>query len=878
MKIILSHCYHDFDALASMVAAHRLWPDAVLIIEGNPSSAVQDFLALAKEQLPYSRLKDIEVEKVKKIILVDTYDLQRAVGNKKLLHQLRNAELEIYDHHPYNGPKDENIIIQPVGACTTILVEMIKNRGIKISSFDATVMALGIYDDTGSLLFESTTPRDLMAASFLVEQGAQLGVISDYLRRPLTREQMDIFQQLLDNGHTEKFNGTPVYISHAESKFYCGGLALLARRIGEIESADAWFIVAKMGDRIYLVGRSRGESLPVNIIMQAFGGAGHKKAASAVVKEEKIDDVLVRLKKEIELKVAKPHLVKDIMSFPVITVTPETTIAEVGELLLKYGHTGVPVVDDNKQLQGVISRRDVDKALKHGLDHAPVKGFMSREVITVEQDQSWEEVHRLMVLHDIGRVPVVNNNQVVGIVSRSDILSLVYKSVIPTSSHLVEQRSAAIKKEILDMISKLPAELQTLLAKIKKVAEGSKDPVYLVGGFVRDLFLGVPTKDLDIVVEGNGIEFAKSLSQELKPSKLILHKPFGTANLQFADGTHIDIASTRREDYDFPGALPVVETSSLKDDLFRRDFTINALAMCLNRDNYGQVIDYYGGLRDLRQGEIRFLHNLSFIDDPTRILRAIRFAGRYNFKLAKVTGDALVTALEADVFSRVSPERFTEELMLIYAERNYQSMGLKLLQTGVLDNWFKANLPWNFVEQQNVGPWPLEKRWLVSIKDFQSEQIEIVIGRLKLDRNLCRITLEYGQAKEKLQHYLKTIDVSAGTDRTNIPSGEQVMDLDPVAIDEIIGGLPSVIHDVLALNSQFATALKRYIIALSAVDMKTTGSDLIKLGFKEGPEIGQILREIRNLWLRGQIKSGEEEQKYLREIILSRKKQKETLR
>ncbi|NLM20453.1 MAG: CBS domain-containing protein [Peptococcaceae bacterium] len=858
MKIILSHRYHDFDALASMVAAQRLWPDAVLVIEGISGSAVQDFLALAKEQLPYIRLKDIEPDKVQEIILVDTHDLQRAVSNRKVLEKLKNAKLKIFDHHPYNGPKDENISIQTVGACTTILVEMIVSRGIKISSFDATLMALGIYDDTGSLLFESTTARDLLAAAFLLEQGAQLGVISDYLRRPLTREQMDIFQQLLDNGQTEKFNGTSVYISYAESNMYCGGLALLAHRLGEIESAAVWFIVVKMEDRIYLVGRSRGESLPVNKIMQAFGGAGHHKAASAVVKQGEIDSVLTQLKNEIRSRVTKPYLIKDIMSFPVKTVSPDTSIAEVGELLLKYGYTGVPVVDNKEQLKGVISRRDVDKALKHGLGHAPVKGFMAREVVTVKPDQSWEEAHGLMVTHDIGRLPVVNDSQLVGIVSRSDILSLLYRSVVPVSSQLEEQRSAARREQTLNQIKKMPAEQQALLAKIKKVADNITPAVYLVGGFVRDLFLGVPTKDLDIVVEGNGIKFAQNLSLELKPCKLVLHEPFGTASLQFADGTHIDIASTRRENYDFPGALPVVETSSLKEDLFRRDFTINALAMCINRECYGQVIDYYGGLRDLKQGEIRFLHNLSFIDDPTRILRAIRFAGRYNFRLAKVTGDAITTALEADVFSQVSPERFTEELLLIYDERNYQAMGLKLLQTGVLTNWFKVDLPWNFTEQQNVGPWPLEKRWLVSIKNFHSEQIETVIDRLALSRSMLKVTTEYGQTKEKLRHYLE--------------NRGQVQALDPVELDKILYGVPTVVRDVLALDDRFATVLKRYIIALSGVDMKTTGSDLIKLGFKEGPEIGLILQEIRNLWLRGQIETREEEIEYLKEIIHTRKK------
>jgi tRNA nucleotidyltransferase (CCA-adding enzyme) len=316
MKIILSHRYHDFDALASMVAAQRLWPDAVLVIEGSPGPAVQDFLALAKEQFPYCRLKDIDPSAVEKVILVDANDLQRAVGGQRVLESLKKAELEIIDHHPYNGPKGEHINIQTVGACTTILVEMIARKGLKISGFDATLMAWGIYDDTGSLLFENTTARDLAAGAFLLEQGARLGVIADYLRRPLTPEQMDLFHQLLDNGRIEKFDGASVFISYAESEQYIGGLALLAHRIGEIENAGVWFIVVKMEERVYVVGRSRGDHLPVNKIMQVFGRAGHNKAASAVIKDGEIQAVLDELRGEIRSRAAKPHLVRDIMSYP----------------------------------------------------------------------------------------------------------------------------------------------------------------------------------------------------------------------------------------------------------------------------------------------------------------------------------------------------------------------------------------------------------------------------------------------------------------------------------------------------------------------------------------------------------------------------------
>ncbi|MCG1026132.1 MULTISPECIES: CBS domain-containing protein [Dehalobacter] len=849
MIIILSHQFLDFDALAAMAAAQKLCPEAVLVIDGKYSSYVQEFLSLAKEQLPYYRFKDIDVDKVEKIILVDTQEIERSIGNKKLMDRLRTIPIEIIDHHPVVEPDGQNQIIEMVGACTTILVEQIQQRGINLTSFDATLMALGIYDDTGSLLFANTTPRDLLAAAYLVEEGAELAVMAEYLQRPLTSEQKDLFQQLLDNGVIEKYNEMPVFISYAESREYFSGLALLAHRIGEFENAEIFFLVVKMEDRVYLVGRARGgSSLPLNEIVQAFGGGGHEKAASAVIKNGNIDSIIRLLREEIKLRAEKPTTIRDIMSYPVKTVFPDTSIEEVGKMLLKYGHTGLPVVQDEK-LVGIISRRDVDKALKHGLQHAPVKGFMTRDVITVQPDLSWEEVQKLMVLHDIGRIPVVENEILTGIVSRSDVMRLIYGSVVPTLNELARDRSIARREEILRHITGLPQYIQDDLAVIREAASEMGNQVYLVGGFVRDLLMNMPNNDLDIVVEGNGIELGRILSKKLTCDKLVLHASFGTASLIFCNGTHLDIASTRREDYDFPGALPVVEESTLREDLLRRDFTINAMALCLNEDNFGDIIDYYGGFRDLQQKEIRFLHNLSFIDDPTRMLRAIKFAVRYAFKLAKVTVDAIPIALKEDVFAKISAERFTEELILIYKEAKFQRMGRELIRNGIFKAWFKADYAWNFEEAESVGEQrSLTERWLISLKNLDSNEISAVLDRLTLPKSLKRITLEYLRLKQAL----KLEDLS-----------------DLKNLDELLAGVPLLLFNILGSDDAYTDPLKKYRLLREGIQMKTTGKDLRQSGVREGPEIGSILKQIRLAWLEGKIRTPDEEKRYL-EILLEK--------
>jgi tRNA nucleotidyltransferase (CCA-adding enzyme) len=364
MILILAHRQMDFDALASMVAARALYPDSILGVEGKPSSYVQDYIALARDTMPLMKLKDVPWSKIDKVVLVDTHDFSRAAGLKEVeeIKRLETLEVEIYDHHPYSGDIRPGMHIEQTGACTTILVEQIQQQKVSLSSFEATLLALGIYADTGSLLFDSTTVRDVKAVAYLLEQGANLSVVANYLCTPLTDEQKILLQELLDHGQTEFYEGVPVYISSAVSSDYVGGLAMLAHRVGEMEGAETLFLVVGMENRVYLVGRSRGKGLPVNHIAQAFGGAGHAKAASATLKNKTVQETVAKLQEEIKQRVRSPHLARDIMSYPVKTVAPETMLKDVQQILLRYGHTGVPVVDEGK-LVGIISRRDVKKVL-----------------------------------------------------------------------------------------------------------------------------------------------------------------------------------------------------------------------------------------------------------------------------------------------------------------------------------------------------------------------------------------------------------------------------------------------------------------------------------------------------------------------------------
>ena len=187
---------------------------------------------------------------------------------------------------------------------------------------------------------------------------------------------------------------------------------------------------------------------------------------------------------------------------------------------------------------------------------------------------------------------------------------------------------------------------------------------FIVGGVVRDLILGVRNLDLDIVIEGDAIRLAGALSRSLNGT-LVVHKKFGTATLVTKDALKIDLATARKETYKDPAAFPTVEFSSLEDDLSRRDFTINAMAVSINKKDFGRLVDLFGGVDDLKRGLIRVMHDASFIDDPTRILRAVRFGYRLGFAIEKHTEKLIEKAMDENIFAKLSPRRIRKEMTLI---------------------------------------------------------------------------------------------------------------------------------------------------------------------------------------------------------------------
>ncbi len=666
MQIIMSHINTDFDALASMLAAKKLYPDAQVVISDKQNVPVKQYLTIYREMLDLMQDNLVDWPNVTELILVDEASLSRISDHvHKLNHE--NLKITVYDHHPAKETdiKKDAGIIEPVGAAVTLLIEKIRKQDLSINAFEATLFGLGIYTDTGAFTYNNTTTRDFLATSFLLEQGMDLEIINRFSDEMLHPDQQEILNHLFQNLKTHYIDGLHINVSTYESDKFTKGLATLAEKLSDINDADATLIVVKMKRRTYLIGRANSERINLLPILTRWEGGGHEQAGSASVKDGDNKEIFKDVELNLKLMIKPAITARDIMTQPVKTILPETSIEEAGQLMFRYGHSGFPVEKEGK-LEGIVTRRDLEKANHHGLGHAPVKAYMSTQVYTVVPETTEEEIQQLIIDRNIGRIPVVEEGKLVGIVSRTNIIEMMHNKKLKEN---IKKTHAYHLKDNLseEMHTQLPEDIYSLLQDISKSAHESDVSVYLIGGIVRDIILEQPNDDIDIVVEGDGITFAKQLHTDYG-GKVILHENFKTATWTNENGLEIDITTSRLEFYEHPAALPDVETSTLKEDLYRRDFTINAMAIYLNADIFGQLIDPFNGQLDLKEKTIKILHNLSFVEDPTRILRGIRFETRFNFLMNDQTEKLSLQSIER--IKDLSTNRIVGEMTKLLSEAN----------------------------------------------------------------------------------------------------------------------------------------------------------------------------------------------------------------
>ena len=878
MEIIISHQSTDFDSLAAMVAAKKIYKDALLVFTGSLERNVRKFISMYGDLIEITPLKKIKIEEITKLIIVDTR-IKRRIGTFANVINKRDLEIHIYDHHPSTTDdiKGDINVIEEVGATTTIMLKKIRKMNLEISPIEATIFALGIYEDTGSLTFSSTTIDDINSISYLFDKGIKLKVVANFINIGLSIAQKKLLNKLLLSSKEIFCKGVRINMAKAEVKNYTEGLALLTHKLIEIENSDVFFTMVKMTDRIYIVGRSRTSSVDVDEILKELGGGGHFQAASAVVKDLSLDELEKKLIRILERKIKLGIVAKDIMSSPVKTVNTSISIEETKKILLRYGHNGIPVVEEGK-LEGIITMQEVNKAKQHGLGKELVSKYMSDQVVRVKLDTPLTEIQELMIDYDIGRIVVVNQeDKLVGIITRTDLIRNLYgENHIPKRSFstYVKTSGKMERKKQIELIEKIFSErVRNVLDKIGKIGDRLNFPVFMVGGFVRDLFLGIKNYDLDIVVEGEGIKFARELGKDLG-GRVRSHEKFGTAIVILADGFKIDVATARREFYEYPAAFPKVELSSIKKDLYRRDFTINAMAIQLNQKHFGKLIDFFGGQRDLRKGIVRVLYNLSFVEDPARIIRAIRFEQRYNFKMDRTTENFLKKAIDDKLLSRLRKKRITEELILILKEES----PIKSLKRIEKLKALRYILPEVELNEETV------KR-LNKVKDNYSfwkcnmldEKIQLwVIYFCCLTKNIEKKQLQ--RIFKRLifkQKYLENINyIYLNLDQI-IKFISQKDEISPSNIYIKLKGLSNEVLFLAIMESDGDIVKERIINYLKKYKKESlciSGKELKELQIEPGPIYSQILNKLLCAQLDGEVENKKDEIRFVKNILEGRNK------
>jgi nanoRNase/pAp phosphatase (c-di-AMP/oligoRNAs hydrolase) len=427
MQIVTTHKNTDFDGFASVVAATLLFPDALAILPKVLNPNVKAFLSIHKDVFTTHACGEIDFQRVRRLIVVDAGSWDR-LERMEALKARKDLEILLWDHHLEKGTiRASQRCVEPVGATTTLLLRELKRQRKVLTSVQATLLLAGIYEDTGSLTFPSATAEDAYAAGWLLERKADLNILNAFLKPAYSERHKAILFQMLQHAKRVKIKGHRISINKVAVEGHVDSLAVIVRMYLEILNVDAAFGVFAIGqkNRCMVIGRSRTEDLDVGAMMRSMGGGGHPRAGSALIRGASPDAVEQWILELIRGNQQASVQISDLMSFPVVTVTAETRMEDVALLLRAKGISGIPVVN-GERVVGMISRRDFRKMRKESQITSPVRSFMTSDVLTIEPGKSPTQAAQLMVKHDVGRLPVVENGQIIGIITRSDIMRYFY--------------------------------------------------------------------------------------------------------------------------------------------------------------------------------------------------------------------------------------------------------------------------------------------------------------------------------------------------------------------------------------------------------------------------------------------------------------------
>ena len=846
-EVIATHGNTDFDAFAAMLAARLLYPGAVVAV-GALNRNVRDFYRLHAEELDsVVEASRLELDAIRRLVVVEAAQASR-LGDLEPVALDPSVEKVLFDHHQESLPdwvEPDAAVLTTDGALTTTLAGILAEREIEPTVLEATAFALGIHEDTGSLTYPTTTQRDVDALAWCLRHGARQDLVSQYLHTPLGENERDLLNHLMDALEPVDVGGEELLLGAVSWPEYVEGVSNLAHKIVDLTDTRALVLLVEMEGRVLAVARSRSERIDASVLAAALGGGGHPQAASAIARQS-LDEARAKVLAVLANAEGEPRRARDVMSTPPRAVGPAESVRDAMVLCQRHGQSGVFVAEDGRVV-GAVSREDLDKAIGHELAHAPVRGIMSSRVLTATEETTLADLQSLVTAAEDGRVAVLRADELVGVVTRADLLRALEG---------VEPEDEEPGESLADALSAID-HLRPVFDAVTSLGE-RPERVYLVGGTVRDILLGEENFDVDIAVEGDAIGFARALAATLG-GRVTPHQKFGTAVVQYGDGGRVDVVTTRTEFYDAPGALPTVERAGLREDLYRRDFTLNAMAVSLKPGDFGRLVDPFGGRDDLESRVLRVLHNLSFIDDPTRIFRAIRYEARYGLRLEEQSARLARGTIEMGLVGDLSSARLRDELVALLEDPGAAGGILRLGELGV-DRAVHPHL------RADAEAATLFERALALRAELGVDIPAWRLGVAALARELSSDEA-YGWL-QRLKVRRRDVDRIAGAIRV-APLIVERLGSERLEPAQVVALADAYAPDapLLALARVERPELRDYFARLRDVRLEIGGEELAALGLSESPRVGEVLGELRRRKLNGEVDGRESELEAARQLI-----------
>lgn len=861
--VVTSHPNADLDALGSMVAARYLHPGAVPVwSQGAEPQALTLLRWLGDDALEVRDSGEVEPAAVATLIVVDSRNPER-LGPFGEVARDGDVRLVVYDHHGGDGlPAHAQVVTSHGGSNTSGMVAELRRREAVPTPAEATLMAAGIYEDTGMLTFAGVTGDDFEAARWLWQQGADMGLVGRLLRRELTPEQVELFHRLLEAARRVPGLRHPVLLAPVEDPREVQDAAGVVQRVMDSVEAAAFLALIQQGNRVFAIGRALPEGPDMGAVLARLGGGGHGYAASASLPGMPLAEACERAEAALREEDGRIRTVGELASRPVHSLPAGLTVDQAAQRIRRYPLARMPVVDDRLRPLGWVDQSLLGRARAHGLGDQALEAYVA-PLPTLAPDDSLHAAESWILDRDHPLVGVVEEGRLTAVLTRSDLV----RNLREDSAGMGEPEVRAggsqrnLRGRLREMLD--PGVVEAL-RDLGLLAAERGVRAFLVGGLVRDLILHRANTDVDVAVEGDAIALAEDFAAR-RGWHANVHQRFGTAVLKGPGGERFDLATSRIEHYPYPAALPEVEAGSIKGDLFRRDFSVNALAVELDGDRFGRLLDPFGGLQDIRQGVIRVLHSLSFVEDPTRIVRAVRFEAELGFHLDDASERLIRNAVELDLPARLSGHRLFRELRyLLEADAPARSLD-RLTQLGML-GFFHPVLAGDpgraAVARAERGEEVLDWYCLL-YRDEPATGWKVLLLLLlweltpeDLERALDGFQLRSREAAGLARDRERAGGFARAVRRNDLEPGDDVAlfeHLEELSLEGLLACMAA------SEDQRVRAGISHYLQHLRGIRPALDGTQLQALGVPEGPAIGEWLAALTRARIRGQVHGVEDE-------------------